>query len=262
MRAAAVLVLGMTSMATVAGAAGSKAAVDCEAIYQAVTDSTAFPTSQSKIRHLSEQGQGCRGTGLYESRLAYFYVESGKIDEAARVLNQGLSTRNDYHKQLKYSLADLDVTRGRLDQALRNATALKTEYPDWFGGYMLLAKITLMQRRFAESIQYGMEANKREPNSSVYLGLAIAHHQLDQDEQAVEAGLKAIEMDPLVVKSGAGVDETIYSLVRLNRPQDAIALAKARMKNDSAWRTDPVFVKAYEYLRQRAPGEFVGAAGR
>ncbi len=235
---------------------------DCEAIYQAVTDAKAFPAPEKKIQHLLYRGRSCRGTGIYESRLAYFYVQAGDLDAAVKVLNQGLSTPNDYQKELKYSLADIDVAKGDLDKGFRNATRLKDEYPDWFGGYVLLAKVTLMQRRFAESIQYGTEANKRSPNASTFLGLAIAHHQLDQDEQAIAAGLEAIERDPKVVAAGAGMNEMIYSYVRLNRYPQALDLLEARIRHDAAWRNDPVFVKAYDYLRAKLPAEFDGIPAR
>ena len=238
------------------------ATADCEAIYQAVTDAKAFPAPEKKIQHLLYRGRSCRGTGIYESRLAYFYVQTRELDAAVKVLNQGLSTPNDYHKELKYSLADIDVAKGDLDKGFQNATRLKDEYPDWFGGYVLLAKVTLMQRRFAESIQYGTEANKRSPNASTFLGLAIAHHQLDQDEQAIAAGLEAIERDPKVVAAGAGMNEMIYSYVRLNRYPQAMDLLKARIRHDAAWRNDPVFVKAYDYLRAKLPEQFDGISAR
>jgi tetratricopeptide (TPR) repeat protein len=255
MRVSALLVLELAVVMT-SQTAMAKTATDCEAVFQAVTDAKAFPTPESKVQYLRERGRDCKGTGIYESRLAYFYVQAGNLDEAVKVLNQGLSTANEYHKELKYSLADIYVTRGQLDRAFASATQLKDEYRDWYGGYMLLAKITLMQGKFAESVKYGTQANERAPSSSTYLGLAIAHHQLKEDEQAVAAGLKAIELDPTVLRSGVGMNETIYSLVRLTRYKDAAELVKNRMMNDGAWKADPTFVKAYDYLRTKAPAEF------
>jgi tetratricopeptide (TPR) repeat protein len=254
MRVAALIVVEV-ALVMMSETAAAKPA-DCEALFQAVTDARAFPTPASKLQHLRERGGHCRGTGMYESRLAYLYVQMGKTDEAVKILNDGLSTPNAHHKELKFALVNIEVARGQLDKAFENATRVKREYPDWFGGYVLLAKISLMQGRFAESIQYGTAANKLSPNPSTYLGLAIAYHQLDHDEQAVKAGLEAIRLDPTVLRAGAGINETIYSLVRLKRYSDAAELVKTRMMNDNAWRKDPVFVKVYEDLRTLVPGEF------
>jgi hypothetical protein len=54
------------------------------------------------------------------------------------------------------------------------------------------------------------------------------------------------------------MNETIYSLVRLNRQKDAAELVKTRMANDRAWRGDPTFVKAFEYLHAKLPEAFAG----
>src|SRR5689334_11740835 len=165
MRVAVLLALQL-AVIIMSETANAKTATDCEAVYQAVTDEHAFPTPESKIRYLRDRGRDCKGTGIYESRLAYFYVAAGNTDEAVKVLNEGLATANSYHKELKYSLADIDVSKGQLDSALGKAAQLQQEYRDWFGGYMLAAKITLMQGKFAESIKHGTEANKRSPTSS------------------------------------------------------------------------------------------------
>ncbi|MGY3441252.1 tetratricopeptide repeat protein [Bradyrhizobium sp. USDA 4473] len=250
------------ALATICQLSVARAATDCEAVYHAVADAKTFPTPKSKAQYLRDNAQDCKGTGIYESRLAYFYVQSGELDEAVRVLKEGLSTPNSFHRELKYSLADIDVTRGELGRAFENGMKLKDEYSDWYGGYMLLAKVTLMQGQFAESVRYGSQANKLSPNSSTYLGLAIAYHQLQEDKEAVEAGLKAIELDPTVLRSGVGMNETIYSLVRLTRYKDAAELIKNRMMNDAAWQKDPTFIKAYEYVRGKVPGEFVAMRNR
>jgi hypothetical protein len=76
---------------------------------------------------MRDQGKGCKGTGLYESRLAFFHGQSGKMDKAAKVLNEGFGEAS---------------------------TCIG------YGGYVLLAKITLMQRRFAcaRKLPYGTPA--------------------------------------------------------------------------------------------------------
>jgi hypothetical protein len=42
----------------------------------------------------------------------------------------------------------------------------------------------------------------------------------------------------------------IYSYVSLTQYEKAVNLLTTRIRNDDAWRNDPVFVKAYDYLRK------------
>lgn len=223
----------------------------CEGLYQSVMDSKRFPNSESKIKYLRDNGRSCEGTGIYESRLAYFYVDAKRFSDAEKTIRDGLSKPNPYHKQLKYSLVDIDVLQGRLDVAFSKAIRLQQEHEDWYGGYLLLSKITLMQRRFEESIQYAIESNKRSPEAGAYLGMTIAYHQLGKDEQAVESIYMAIKLDVSVVSKAPGMDEAIYSLVRLTRYQEAATLAETRIKNDGDWTKDKTFVKAVNYLKTK-----------
>jgi tetratricopeptide (TPR) repeat protein len=150
---------------------------------------------------------------------------------------------------LQFGLADIDIARGKFDAAQSKAKAITTGYPDWYGGFRLLAKLMLIQKRFQESIQFGLEANKREPEAGVFIGLAIAYYQIDKPKESVDAVYNAIKLDKGVLKNPAGINEAVYSLADLKRDDDARSLAKLRMEADPRWRDDPTFIRVARHLR-------------
>jgi tetratricopeptide (TPR) repeat protein len=223
----------------------------CEDIFHFAKESQKLSSNESRLKYLLDNGKECEGTGLYESRLGYFYVEMQRYSDAEKVLNAGLSKPNEYHKQLKLSLIDIDVLKGHFDSAFAKAIKLQQEYSDWYASYFLLMRITLLQGRFEDAIRYAMESNKRQaPDAGMYLSMTIAYHQLGKDELAVDSFHNAAKLDPSVLSKVSGTDEVIYSLVRLTRYQEAAAIAETRIKNDLAWKEDADFLKAVNYLKK------------
>lgn len=223
--------------------------IQCSLYFEEIKDDQRFPTIESKLKFFLAHKEKCGGTGLYDSRLSYLYAQIGDIPSAREALKKGLSTKNEYHTSLKYSMVDLWVQEGELDKAYQAAKQLVAEHGDWHGGYMLLAKITLMQQKFSESINYGKKANSLEPSAGVYVGQTIAYHQLDQHEEAVSAMMEAIKLDSRVLGSNSGTNEAIYSLVSLNNLKGASEMAHGRMLSDPHWDEDTTFIKAVNYLR-------------
>lgn len=223
--------------------------MDCDKIFEEIKNDQLFPTMESKLRYFASFEQSCGGSGLYDSRLSFLYAQVGDIPAARAALEKGLSTDNEYHTSLKYSLADLWVQEGDLEKANKLAENLIVDHADWYGGYMLLAKINLMQQNFEQSVQYGIKANSIEPTAGVFVGLAIAYHQLDQDQLAIDAMMEAIKLDSRVLASKSGTNEAIYSLVNLDNLQGASEMAYGRILSDAHWREDPTFVKAVAYLK-------------
>jgi tetratricopeptide (TPR) repeat protein len=224
---------------------------DCESFYQEMMSNSKHSTPESKIQSLLQQEKKCSGTGLYESRLSYFYGMTGNYKMAKAILEKGLAFKNEYHQQLKYSLVDLLVQQGDMKAAYIDALKLRDEYPEWQASHMLLAKIALMEKKYAESVVHGIKANSLLPTASVCVGLVMAYHQLDKHHEAVLAMRGAISLDKSVKRSSSGMNEAIYSAVELGDTQAAIQLVAERQEADKQWEHDPVFVKAVRYLHDK-----------
>lgn len=224
----------------------------CEKLWSEINSRYGSLGLDGMRKALESHRSECVGTGIFESRLSALYFEGGRYDEAEKLLLEGLRRPNPYHKILRFSLADIDIARGNYEGAKAKARDLVKDYPAWEGGYRMGAKAALMQKNFKESIEYGLAANRIAPEAGVFLGLAIAYHQLDMHGEAVNAAYEGIKLNPKVVGKAAGINEAIYSLVQLKREDDARKLARARIDADPNWRSDAALVRAIQYLERRA----------
>lgn len=221
----------------------------CEQAYREAMNSPKLITAESRIKHLKQFESQCAGSGLYESRLSYFYVENNDYLNAKLVLLRGLEKKNEYHNSLKFSLIDLLVKQGRLEEALADAHQLQQEYPDWYGSFVLLVKITFLQKKYDDSIRYSEKVIALNPSADVYSTMGVALHRIGKHELAINAISHAIEIKPALLAQSFGTNELIYSLSNLQRDDEAKKYILKRIKLDGDWKNDKEFVKAVEYYQ-------------
>ncbi|HUL91206.1 MAG TPA: hypothetical protein VLV56_02560 [Burkholderiales bacterium] len=224
----------------------------CERLWSQASSTLVSQGVAAATKALESQSKACEGTGIFESRLATLYFQAKRYDDAEKLLTRALSRPTQYQKELRFGLGDLDVERANYQGAEAKGRGLVQDYPNWHGGYRLLAKTFLVQKKFKESIENGLAANRLTPESGVYLGLAMAYYQLDMLKETVAAVSEARKLDPRVVGRPAGINEAIYSLVQMGREDEARDLAQARVSADPNWRTDATLVRAIQHLQKRS----------
>jgi len=223
---------------------------DCKSKYNSFISNNAY-TSNEKIKRFEELSGECSKSGLYEHQLAKLYFDAGRYDDAKKTLLSGLSYKTDFDKELKSDLVDAYVALGNYKESENIANSLITDYENWYGGYYALGEMRLLNRRFREGIEYLEKSNSLQSSQGAYLMLVIAYHQIDEHKKAVSSMKSAIEFGDTAFFNRGAVISTAYSLIALNRLQDAKAILAKHQKMTSGSENDPGFIRVVMYLKKK-----------
>ena len=173
----------------------------CDEEWKQVLDDKRFSDIQRKIKRWESLAPTCGRSGLYESRLGALYTRGKMFEKAQTIIEQGLAQKTSYEKELLSGLADIDLIKQDWGRAGQAYELIIKKFPDWYDGYQGLGSVKLSQQNFIEAVKYLNEANKYQHHVTTYRQLTIAHHQLNQHEQAIKALNAAFELDQeLIVK--------------------------------------------------------------
>jgi tetratricopeptide (TPR) repeat protein len=218
----------------------------CEQAYQRAI-SGEFVSSEEAIAFLENFQGKCRTDLLFQSRLAALYFVVGRVDDAERLIQDGLRL-DPTHEKLLFSLGDVRLKQRQLDSVVAIASKIIEHHPDSHGGYYLMQLGLIYAGRYEESISFGREAILRAELPALWLNEAVACFQIERFEQCVVAAYCAIQLDPTVLQERWGINEAIYALAKQGMEDEALELALRRKQVTPNWQDDPVFVKALTLL--------------
>lgn len=218
----------------------------CEHAYQRAI-SGEFSSADEAIAFLEKfQGQ-CRTNLLFQSRLAALYCVVGRVDDAERLIQDGLM-HDPTHEKLLFSLGDIRLKQRKLDAVVAIASKLIEHHPSTHGGYYLMQLGLIYAGRYEDSIGFGREAMRRAELPALWLNEAVAMFQLERFEHCMAAAYHAIALSPSVLQERWGINEAIYALAKQGKEGEALELALQRQRVTPNWQADPVFVKALTLL--------------
>lgn len=220
--------------------------LECEQAYE-LAISGKFPTADEAIAFLERFQEKCAKNLIFQSRLAALYFIYGRVDEAEKLIQEGLSI-DPTHKELLFSLGDIRLKQRDLDAVVAIASRIIEFHPEACSGYYLMQLGLIYAGRYEESIPYGREAMKREEMPAFWLNESVACFQTGRYEQCAQSAYHAIQLDPKVLENRWGMNEAIYALGNLGRDDEALKLALRRKEATENWQDDPVFMKALTLL--------------
>ncbi len=226
--------------------------IDCNKEFTILFDKDKFESLGSRIKRWESLGSQCGGTGLYESRLAELFRLSGDVEKAQSILESAIKAKTTYEKELRFGLGDLQFLKGNLSEAEQLSIQLIQEYPDWVGGYVLLSKVLTIQKRFKEVIPLIEKALKLQEIPDLYASLAISHNKLGGYKQSVKMMYMALALDKDMIKERLAVSATIFSLVKLDRVDEAKRLLNQQLKADPESKTDSNVIRIIEFFDKTA----------
>lgn len=220
----------------------------CENAYQK-SKNGAFSSRDEAVKYLEGFQSKCEKDLLFQSRLASNYFVLKRYEEAERIVQAGLRI-DTLNKELLFGLGDLRLVQKDTDAAALLAKKMIDNHPKSYGGYYLMQKSLMDAKRFEESIDYGRKAIQIESLPILWLNIGVASYHSKQYQQCVDAVNRAIQMDASVLQRPWGINEALYSLGALDRPKEALELAKGRKQADANWNQDRAFVRVLELLQR------------
>jgi hypothetical protein len=214
------------------------------------------PAVGEQLRQWSALGNKCAHSGLYESRLARLNILAGQFEEARRVTRAGLALKSSYEKELLSAAAEIDLNQMKLDSALLQYEAIIKSYPDYYDGYGGVGTVKLMQHNFTEAVQYLNQAAARgKVPVYIYRNLIIAHHQLGENQQAIDAVNTAYKVDKDIVKDKDAMNATARSYIFIGKYKAADGALKMLVKSNPEAANDPQIRETMGYVAKKLEEE-------
>jgi len=221
------------------------------------------PAVTDRLQQWSALNTQCGNSGLYESRLARLNILAGRFEEARRVAQAGLALKSPYEKELLSTEAEIDLNQFRLDKALLQYVALIKSYPDYYDGYAGVGTVKLMQHNFTEAVQYLNQAAARgKVPVYIYRNLIIAHHQLGENQQAIDAVNTAYKVDTDIVKDKDAMNAAARSYIFIGNYHAADGALKMLVKSNPEAANDPQIRQTMSYVAKKLQEEKQSGADR
>lgn len=115
---------------------------------------------------------------------------------------------------------------------------LTEDFPDWYIGFESLAQFSLYAQDFISAERASLRATYLAPDSNAYSMLAVSSYLTGKYEQAVNAGNRALEIDPSLnadLNLMLRLSASYYAMHRANAAKDVLArLVKANPDAESS----------------------------
>jgi len=183
-------------------------------------------------------------------------VQAGRVDAAIQAVRLHLKIRPK-DLQAQNLLGELLSTAGQFDLAAQHYARLVQSHPDSGLLRYNLANALIDCRRVKEGIVELERLRRDEPNNvAPHLALAIAYVEVDETAKAIEAGRRAIELEPTLAAAAGNLS---YAYGRAGMNEEAWRVAKAGVDaNPSEPKLRSMMLLAMNYL-DLAPEELAQA---
>jgi tetratricopeptide (TPR) repeat protein len=214
------------------------------------------PAVTERLRQWSALSAKCENSGLYESRLARLNILAGRFEEARRVTQVGLALKSPYGKELLSTAAEIDLNQMKLDTALLQYEAIIKSYPDYYDGYAGVGTVKLMQNNFTEAVTYLNQATAHgKVPVYIYRNLIIAHHQLGENQQAIDAVNTAYKVDKDIVKDKDAMNAAARSYIFIGKYHAADGTLKMLVKANPEAANDPQIRETMSHVAKKLQEE-------
>ena len=164
-------------------------------------------SNDSKIQRWEGLKPNCSGKASYDHRLAFVYSQSGKFDDAERILRESIKKYSDPNDLavLEYDLIDLERERlfyagSASSESLKNVLEKIHKHIEKYRnhslGYSAAAGLYLLLAENESAAEYSQKAISIEPDYLAFRTLAIASTNLDNYDQAIASAISASELNP------------------------------------------------------------------
>lgn len=241
--------LTLGSMASIAATVNTN---KCEEEWKQVLDDRQFSDIQSKIKHWESLAPRCAHSGLYEFRLGNLYTQAKQLEKAKALIKEGLAYKTEHDGELRLGMGDIYLFANDINGAEKEYKAVVQKYPDWFAGYQKLGTVAIARLKFNEAIKWMEEANKKQRHAFTYRELTIAHHQLNQHEQAIKALNAAFELDQnLIVKDRDAMLSGAISYTKIGKYKVANGIIGMLLEARPDLRSDAEVVRIQSFVAKK-----------
>lgn len=259
------VIASLSAIALTAQAAHADVARNCE---QKWIEESAHFTKQSPadydglLRYWLEQGPTCRGTVVYEARLAIAYSFNQHPDQARQVLASLQKSTSPYSYLIELSEltieSDLVLKQGANEasakQLEKRFLAFVKKYPAIPEGQAMLGGILTGLDKHEEAIKALRVGLKSSGNlSGVYRNLTVSLASLERFQEALSAANQAFKMD----RNLSGDAYFVYAVAKSNAALGQFKEAETALRLIAAKRPevrrDPDFKEAVEFVTARIP---------
>ncbi len=196
--------------------------IDCDIEFGKIVNQGDSFDIKGKIQQLEEKlSKSCAGTGAYERGLAKLYSLAGNNEKALKILDAAIANKLPYEKELKLGYFDALFRQEKLVDAGDYANKLTKEFPDWYGGYISLGQVKLVNEEYADAVKYLTKSIELNEVPSAHILLVIAYFNLGDYRQAAISMQKAIRLDVDSLSHTQAVCAAAYSLVELGHKVEA-----------------------------------------
>lgn len=205
--------------------------IDCDVEFGKILNQGDSFDIKGKIQQLEEKlSKTCKGTGSYEGRLAKLYSLSGNNEKALKILDAAITNKLPHEKELKLGYFDALFRQEKLNDAGDYANKLIKEYSDWYGGYISLGQVKLVNEEYVDAIKYLTKSIQLNEVPSAYILLVIAYFNLEDYRQSAISMQKAVKLDIDSLSHTQAVCAASYSLVELGHKAEAKDLLVKHLK--------------------------------
>ena len=222
--------------------------IDCNAEFAKILNQGDSFDIKGKIHNLEELADACKGTGKYEGGLAKLYSLSGNNEKALKILGAAIENKLPYEKELKLGYFDALFRREMLNDADNYAIKLISEYPDWYGGYLSLGQVKLVNEEYADAIKNLKKSIELNEVPSAHILLVIAYFNIEDYRQSAISMQKAIKLDIDSLTHTQAICAASYSLLELGYKAEAKDLLVKHLRVNPDAESSPEYKRALSII--------------
>jgi tetratricopeptide (TPR) repeat protein len=242
------LLCAAAANAASAAAPSAQVSAECDALVTQIHNDPSLDSPSARARLLQRQSGKCTGTGVYDASLASLFQQAGLYDDADRAANAGLATAGEFLPNLLSILALDQLGRGNTDEAYRMGLEITHRFPKYGKVYVVLAQIDTTRNRWDKVYQDDQKLVELDPSALSYMILATSLYQLKRYPEVLTAVNHALQLDPRRIGNAVGLTEAVYTLIILNRRDEAANLLRRHMQANPNWSASDAMLKAAKEL--------------
>lgn len=220
-------------------------------------------SNEDKVNRWEGLRASCGGNSDYDHRLAHVYEQSGRFDDAEKVLRRAISKYNNSYILAAFEYALIDLARARVfyggnpsAESLRGVLELYLSHTKKFSehalGFSGTAGIYQLLGEPEQAAAYSRKAINIEPDYLAHRTLAISLAQLGEFDLAIDNAISASKLNPGFRRDTDLMLSAAYAYISMDDVRNAKASLGALLQERPEVKDQEQFNRLAGFVYKRA----------
>lgn len=230
---------------------------ECLEIWNNINFDSKNIAPEQKLNIWKKNKVRCSEEGLYEYGVARFLAQFNRYDEAKVVIKNLLVTKSKFEKEYQLLSADIDfniaassenTSQTKWQQVKDNYVNLKSNYPEWYGGYAGLGNLEMGLGNYQQAKDILIKANKLQQSAVAYRALTIIENKNQDYTSAINNADIAYQLDNSLLMDKDFVLAMSNAYMHLGKNKVGLNLLEMLIRKNEKAKNDPEVLSLGKYL--------------